>query len=430
MAGYYRAPIYAPGQQFLDQNGVPYAGGFLWQYLAGTVTPQTTFTDNTAGIPNANPITLDAAGRVPSNVDIWFSGGVAYKFELRSAAGVVVDTKDNLQGLNDPAFAAGNFSEWVDGPTLTFISGTSASAVGDQRSILETNRRIQATCSSVTTYGRITSTVFAAGLTTIVIVWDSGNLTNPIDGGCKCGLLDSVNISIPSAALVLGIPRNKSRDFVNTLLYGPIGSNMAAATTPPDIVASAGGAGNQVVTGVVNGVAGSLTFNKTTHGRATGEAVQLTTSNTLPGGTALATTYIVFVVDANNFGLYAVPNGWDFEQPLLDPVTVPGGLTWGNPLAFVNAGVGNQTVTPGFVAPTGVTRVFAQVTGGGGGGGGAASNAGQCAGGGGGGSAGTALGWLPVTPGTWYAATVGGGGAGGAAGNNNGVAGGNSTFSY
>lgn len=98
------------------------------------------------------------------------------------------------------------------------------------------------------------------------------------------------------------------------------------ATTAATVVASGGGAGNQVETGTVSGVSGSLMFNKTAHGLVANQPVVLTTSNTLPGGTALATTYYVLFVDANDFGLALTPGG--------------------APLVYSTAGVGNQTVTP------------------------------------------------------------------------------------
>src|SRR5690348_15772771 len=141
MSGVYRAPIGVRGP-WNDANGKPLAGYKLYQCLAGTAgvaTLQATFTDNTGGTGNANPLTLDVTGGLP-NVDMWFSGGVAYKLVLQDPAGATVWSVDNLVGVDDPAFASPNTGEWITGPAGTWISsaaaalGTVFSCNGDLRS--------------------------------------------------------------------------------------------------------------------------------------------------------------------------------------------------------------------------------------------------------------------------------------------------------
>ena len=51
------------GAQFFDNNGVPLSGGLIYTYLAGTSTPQATYTSASGTIQNSNPIVLDSAGR-------------------------------------------------------------------------------------------------------------------------------------------------------------------------------------------------------------------------------------------------------------------------------------------------------------------------------------------------------------------------------
>lgn len=89
-------PMPTPEIQYLDQNGVPLSGAYLCTYAAGTSTPQATYTDNTAGTPNTNPIVLDTAGRA----SVWV-GPLLYKFVLRTggtgnscSTGSVVWTQD------------------------------------------------------------------------------------------------------------------------------------------------------------------------------------------------------------------------------------------------------------------------------------------------------------------------------------------------
>jgi hypothetical protein len=71
-------------QQFLDDNGDPYAGAKVFFYEASTSTKKDTYTDGTLLVANANPMTLAANGR-PDGVDIFFGSG-AYKCVI--AAGV------------------------------------------------------------------------------------------------------------------------------------------------------------------------------------------------------------------------------------------------------------------------------------------------------------------------------------------------------
>ena len=48
---------------FLDSNGKPLTGGKVNFYIPSTTTPKTTWQDQAATIPNANPVVLDSAGR-------------------------------------------------------------------------------------------------------------------------------------------------------------------------------------------------------------------------------------------------------------------------------------------------------------------------------------------------------------------------------
>jgi hypothetical protein len=96
---------YGIGQQFFDDNGVPLAGGLIYTYQAGSSTPLVTYTTNGGTIANANPIVLDAAGRVPQ--EIWMLTGFSYKFVLQNADAVLIQTLDNIYPIlqNAPASA-------------------------------------------------------------------------------------------------------------------------------------------------------------------------------------------------------------------------------------------------------------------------------------------------------------------------------------
>jgi len=85
------------GWQFFGNNGLPLAGGKLYTYVAGGTTPAATYTSSSGTTPHANPIILDSAGRVPS--EVWLTTSASYKFILKTAANVEIWTKDNIPGI-------------------------------------------------------------------------------------------------------------------------------------------------------------------------------------------------------------------------------------------------------------------------------------------------------------------------------------------
>jgi hypothetical protein len=85
------------GWQFFDSNGVPLAGGKLYTYAAGTTTPLAAYTSNSGVTAHANPIILDSAGRVPS--EVWLTSTASYKFVLKDSSNVEIWTKDNIPGI-------------------------------------------------------------------------------------------------------------------------------------------------------------------------------------------------------------------------------------------------------------------------------------------------------------------------------------------
>lgn len=72
-------------QQFLDSNGSPLAGGYVYMYTPGTTTPQSTWVDQGLTTLNMNPINLDAAGRC----SMWAAEGTSFRQ-------VVTDLNGNL----------------------------------------------------------------------------------------------------------------------------------------------------------------------------------------------------------------------------------------------------------------------------------------------------------------------------------------------
>ena len=84
-------------QQFFDNTGVLLNGGLLYTYQAGSTTPLATYTDINGNVANANPIVLDASGRLAN--EVWLTYGFNYKFVLKNSAGSTIGTYDNIYGI-------------------------------------------------------------------------------------------------------------------------------------------------------------------------------------------------------------------------------------------------------------------------------------------------------------------------------------------
>jgi len=85
------------GFQFFTTTGIPLAGGYIYTYVAGSTTPQATYTDSAGTVANTNPIQLGSDGRPQQ--EIWLTSGVNYKFVLTDSNGITIQTYDNLYGI-------------------------------------------------------------------------------------------------------------------------------------------------------------------------------------------------------------------------------------------------------------------------------------------------------------------------------------------
>lgn len=111
MANVSLSPVFNAWQGFTSA-GLPLSGGFINTYLAGTSTPQVTYTSSAGTVANATAIQLGPDGRPP--FEIWLVVGIAYKFVVTDSLGLNALTFDSIVGIGD----AGNFG------TLT-VSGNS-----------------------------------------------------------------------------------------------------------------------------------------------------------------------------------------------------------------------------------------------------------------------------------------------------------------
>lgn len=82
--------------QGLTPSGQPLSGGLLSTYVAGTSTPQATYTDSTQSQPNTNPVVLNASGQA----SVWLDPSLTYKFSLTDSKGnQVTPAVDQIQGV-------------------------------------------------------------------------------------------------------------------------------------------------------------------------------------------------------------------------------------------------------------------------------------------------------------------------------------------
>ena len=84
---------YPKGYQFFDSNGSPLALGTLSYYVAGTTTPQDTYSDSAGTVVNTNPVVLDGSGRLI--VDVYLGASANYKEVLTTASATVSPWPDD-----------------------------------------------------------------------------------------------------------------------------------------------------------------------------------------------------------------------------------------------------------------------------------------------------------------------------------------------
>jgi hypothetical protein len=111
----------------VNASGTPYAGGKLYSYAAGLVTPQDTYSD-AIGTPNTNPVILDSAGRATV-----YLAPTAYSFELKDANNVSIWTADPIYGFSltqNYGLAGGRLTLTSTTPVTTpDVTGASAATI-------------------------------------------------------------------------------------------------------------------------------------------------------------------------------------------------------------------------------------------------------------------------------------------------------------
>lgn len=122
--------FFTPFEQFSNDVGAPYEGGFLYFYQTGTSTPLATYTNSSLTVANTNPIVLDSAGRPPSAI---FLQQAAYKVVLKDADGVEIWTADPVWSSDYSTVA--QFRVWAGNPN-GLVSGTAGTQGGEPSSVI------------------------------------------------------------------------------------------------------------------------------------------------------------------------------------------------------------------------------------------------------------------------------------------------------
>jgi hypothetical protein len=261
------SPLFGAGAQIFNDQGIVLSGGKIYTYLAGSTTPAATWTTSTQAVQNANPIILSSAGRLTN--EIWLQAAVNYKFVLTDSAGTAISngTWDNISGVNDTTTSQ---SEWVTAAlTPTFVSTSSFSVSGNATGTYTPNRRVQTVNTGGTYYGYVYSSTFGGGITTVVVVLDSGVLDSGISAA-NVGLLNATNPSIPQQ-----VPQENAPVTVTAAATTVIG-----ATTSDNVTVS----GNTSITAfdtISNGIRKVVTFT------GTPLLTYNVTSMILPGGVSI-----------------------------------------------------------------------------------------------------------------------------------------------
>lgn len=118
------SPLIIPVQRwFTISGGAALAGGFVYTYAAGTLTPKATYTDFSGTTPHTNPIVLDSSG----SASIWLDGN--YKINVLDANGVQQPDwpQDNIAssssaGSNNFAVATGSANSYILTPTPAIVA--------------------------------------------------------------------------------------------------------------------------------------------------------------------------------------------------------------------------------------------------------------------------------------------------------------------
>ena len=169
------SPFAGAGWQFFANDGAPLAGGKLYTYVAGTTTPSTVYTSSSGATAHSNPIILNSAGRVPS--EIWLTVRNTYKFVLTSSVDVVIGTYDNIPAatFDGAPFTSVNATEALTAGNFVNIYSNSGTAAVRKASALDPAKYANGFVLSSVSSGS-GATVYSVGINNAVTVTVPGEV--------------------------------------------------------------------------------------------------------------------------------------------------------------------------------------------------------------------------------------------------------------
>jgi hypothetical protein len=163
--------FYNPREQYVDSSGNPYSGGTLTFYATGTTTPLDTYSDSTLSTPNANPLTLNSAGRPSTDI---FLSDAAYKVVLKDSSGSTIWTADPCSTSDFTAY--GQFYTYAGDPNGN-VAGTEGSGTVPADVVWDRTNNILYVCTTTGAAASAVWTAVNASSTTQVVTPPQGYLT-------------------------------------------------------------------------------------------------------------------------------------------------------------------------------------------------------------------------------------------------------------
>lgn len=112
--------------QWLDASGNPLSGGLLYSFTAATTSAIPTYNSSSCATPNSNPAVMNAGGFVQA----WVNTDLNYKFQIRSAGGVLIITLDGIQLGSGGGGGGGGGGQWTTSGNDIYNTNSGNTGVG------------------------------------------------------------------------------------------------------------------------------------------------------------------------------------------------------------------------------------------------------------------------------------------------------------
>lgn len=308
-----------PFIQFEDANGNPLGSGKLFTYMAGTSTPQATYSDVNLTIANPNPIVLSSDGRNPAGA-IFLTPGQSYKFVLQDLNGNTISSRDNIAAVppssaNDDVI--GTVGQGVTAGQVVYLSSGDASKTAGLWYLADNTNQY----SSVTKWVGIAPNAIASG--------NSGTIR-------KGGYVTGLSGLTPGAVYYVGLAGGLTSTAPSNGNTRPVGQADTASSLVMNADPPAPLVGPIITSPTINVeiISQSALFAGTCQGRLT-----VLSGSAVADGTGASSIYFTPYL-GNNISLYDGVANWimiPFVETQLALGTLTNALTY-DVFAYNNAG--------------------------------------------------------------------------------------------